>query len=108
MATKKKRPVSEARSAARSEAAAHPHANHPAVGLLDCVRGVNNRAYVDQNASGADPASQAGICRHCGFDRAWHELAPADYTGEKPRPSPWDELLAQLDPDQADAENAEA
>lgn len=52
----------------------HANDDHPAVGLLDCVRLVNNKKF--ETAARENPN-----CRHCGFDKAWHELKPSDYTG---------------------------
>lgn len=106
MRTGTKKSRSDAASKKKASAAGaktHVYSGHPAVGLLDCARGVNGNAFTDQS-QGEDPAK---ICGKCGFDEAFHALKPSDYTGATPRPGDWAELLAKVDPEQAAREAGE-
>ena len=78
----------------------HLNANHPAVGLLDCARGSNGKAFRTTGEPGA-PERSSDMCGWCGMDRAWHNLEVGDYTGVQPRPQPWEDRLNEAFPDRS-------
>lgn len=70
-------------------AAPHIHAAHPAVGLLDCVRGVGGKKFTRVN-------KEADQCVYCGFDEAWHQLKTSDHTGVRDQDKYWSSIHAQV------------